>query len=296
MIRPVMGLCCGAPEPAVSKALKDEATIRMHMKCCANGLLLVAKSKAPFIRKRSYYGHKEPHVSRSLSCSAFHEGCHICRPWSIHDCQALPRLCAGCFSMARFLCMGLYGYWADRRSYKEVFMASLGPGAQIREVLATEDCRRNCVKAEAVVSSDRLQSTCFQAATKGLCPCEPAVCCSCKPGHVGAAGCQSRAGCNSSAVGCDPSAPRQRTRLEHAVNRGRLAVRFIARNTSLDDRTHYMGVYVLVSNTLTLAGPALNLFIVWLPRFEINLGPLKLALRLHMTACVSMSVLKTVAS
>ena len=37
-----------------------------------------------------------------------------------------------------------------------------------------------------------------------------------------------------------------------------------------------MGIFVLVANTLTLAGPALNLFIVWLPRFTLHLGPISL--------------------
>ena len=53
--------------------------------------------------------------------------------------------------------------------------------------------------------------------------------------------------------------------------------RFVVQNTSLADRTHYMGIFVLLSNTLTLAGPALNLFIVWLPHFELHLGPMVLA-------------------
>ncbi|CAE7159217.1 mfsd8, partial [Symbiodinium pilosum] len=51
---------------------------------------------------------------------------------------------------------------------------------------------------------------------------------------------------------------------------------FVVQNTSLADRTHYMGIFVLLSNTLTLAGPALNLFIVWLPHFELHLGPMVL--------------------
>ena len=40
--------------------------------------------------------------------------------------EPLQRLCAGCFSMARLLCMGFYGFWVDRRPYKEVFAVSLG--------------------------------------------------------------------------------------------------------------------------------------------------------------------------
>ena len=35
--------------------------------------------------------------------------------------------------MARLLCMGFYGFWVDRRPYKEVFAVSLGPGSQPEE-------------------------------------------------------------------------------------------------------------------------------------------------------------------
>jgi len=47
---------------------------------------------------------------------------------------------------------------------------------------------------------------------------------------------------------------------------------FISRNTSLRDRTRYMSINVLVSNTLTLGGPAFNFIIVALPEFEVELG------------------------
>mmetsp|Transcript_49164 Transcript_49164/g.115587 ORF Transcript_49164/g.115587 Transcript_49164/m.115587 type:complete len:472 (+) Transcript_49164:43-1458(+) len=125
-------------------------------------------------------------------------------------------LCAGCFSMARLLCMGFYGFWVDRRPYKEVFAVSLGASifASLLYAAAPSLGLWAVLASRAALGATAAQGVATQA--------------------------------------------------------------FTARNTSLADRTHYMGIFVLVANTLTLAGPALNLFIVWLPRFTLHLGPISL--------------------
>ena len=46
---------------------------------------------------------------------------------------------------------------------------------------------------------------------------------------------------------------------------------FMSTNTSLADRTKYMSVNTLVSNSLTVMGPIFNLGIVYLPHFEFHL-------------------------
>lgn len=47
---------------------------------------------------------------------------------------------------------------------------------------------------------------------------------------------------------------------------------FVSRNTSMADRTRYMSINTLVSNSLTLAGPAFNALILLLPEFTLELG------------------------
>lgn len=49
---------------------------------------------------------------------------------------------------------------------------------------------------------------------------------------------------------------------------------YVSKHTRPADRTKYMSINVLVTNTLTVAGPAFNLIIVMLPRFSIQVGSL----------------------
>ena len=47
---------------------------------------------------------------------------------------------------------------------------------------------------------------------------------------------------------------------------------YVSTNTSVEDRTRYMSINTLVSNTLTAAGPLFNLLIVNLPRSQLALA------------------------
>lgn len=129
-------------------------------------------------------------------------------------------VCIASFALGRFACMGIFGMWADKSHFKDVFSISLGI-AMLSGILYA-----------LAPSFPEPYGLYTLPIARGV---------------LGAMSCQTVA-----------------------------TQAFVSQHTAPADRLRYMTINNMVSNTLSILGPAFNLIIVNLPMGEFTLGGFKL--------------------